>query len=205
MNKNYIFLFFVIFTFCGKSTTFAQQKLASVKLSTGFGYYNPNRTGETGNLLFSKLLFKLPTGFYIGGEFAESLVFNTFYKLDQNKLPFLRGKRTYDNYYMYSVHFEKPFFFGSNKKHELSISSGYIYIERKYSRIAFTYDTNDPNVLIPYIDTGNSNQNDGGTFIELNYNYYLSKVSIGLKVRSHILLELGFEELIVSPAIRIGL
>ena len=202
MNKNYIFLFFVIFTFSGKSTTFAQQKLASVKLSTGFGYYNPNRMGETGNLLFSKLLFKLPTGFYVGGEFAGSLVFNTF---DQNNLPSIRGKRTYDNYYMYSVHFEKPFFFGSNKEHELSISSGFIYIERKYSRIAFTNDPSDPNVLIPYIDTGNSTQNDGGTFIELNYNYYLSKVSIGLKVRSHILLELGFEELIVSPAILIGL
>ena len=202
MNKNYFFLFFVIITFLGKNTIFAQQKLASVKLSTGFGYYNPNRMGETGNLLFSKLLFKLPTGFYVGGEFAGSLVFNTF---DQNNLPSIRGKRTYDNYYMYSLHFEKPFFFGSNKEHELSISSGFIYIERKYSRIAFTNDSSDPNVLIPYIDTGNSNQNDGGTFIELNYNYYLSKVSIGLKVRSHILLELGFEELIVSPAIRIGL
>ena len=146
MKKLNIFIFIVILSVSNNYVSFAQERTPSIKLSTGFGYYNPFRTGETGNVFFSKLLFRLPSGLYIGGEFAGSLVFNTF---EEDDLSFLRGRRTYDNYYMYSLHFEKPFFFGSRKKHELSVSSGFVYIEWKYARIDYYTDFNDPSGLIP--------------------------------------------------------
>jgi len=153
--------------------------------------------GEAGNLFFSKLLFKLPTGLYVGGEVAASLVFNTF---DEFEFAPFRGERTYDNYYLYSLHVEKPFFLGTSKEHELSLASGLIYVERKYARIS-SKDGPEPGTAILFVNRSDINQNEGGSFLEVNYSYHFSKLSIGLKARTHILLGVGPAEFILSPTI----
>ncbi|MEO1023311.1 MAG: hypothetical protein AAFW89_12280 [Bacteroidota bacterium] len=199
MIKAYSIIF--IYALCQliQQTAHAQQTLPSIKLSTGFGYYDPSRTGETGNLFFSRLLFKLPTGLYVGGEIATSLVFNTF-----DEFGSLAGERTYNNYYLYSLHVEKPFFLDAKKNHELSLSSGLIYVERKVAEVAFE-DGAEPGTITPFISRTSINSNEGGSFLEVNYSYHFPKLSLGLKARTHALLGIGLGELILSPTIMLRL
>ncbi len=201
MNKRILILTLTFSTFFA-SHVFAQAEISkTIKLSTGFGYYNPGRTGETGNLFFSKILFKLPSGIFIGGEFATSLVFNT---LDVN-VPTLANQRSYDNFYLYSLHVEKPFLLGKKKNQELAIASGLIYESIRFARIDFVSSLENPGTLVPVINRSDSMQDEAGSFIELNYHYNFSKLSVGLKARTHLLLNIGISELILAPTISLSL
>ena len=182
--------------------SFAQTDNNSVKLSTGFGYFDPMAAGEKGNILYSKLVFKLPTGLYVGASIGSSLIFN-----ELDSVIGFRGERTYEHYFLYSLVIEKEFLLGENNHHQFTLGSGLVFEEVKYSRpeIFIQSDGMGGNDLIINIIRSNTNQNNLGSFIEANYLYQFSKLSIGLRLKSNILFDIGLGGFLIAPNISIAL
>ena len=184
------------------TSSLAQENNHTVKLSTGFGYFDPMAAGEKGNILYSKLLFKLPTGLYLGASIGSSLIFN-----ELDSIIGFEGERVYEHYFLYSLVIEKEFELGEKNKHQFSLGSGLVFEEIKYSRpeVFIQSDGQGGNELIINIKKSNSNQNNLGSFIEANYLYQFSKLSVGLRIKSNILFDIGFGGFIISPNISIAL
>lgn len=180
----------------------SQEGEKSVKIATGFGYFDPMAGSATGNILFSKLLFKLPSNVYVGAGIGSSLILEELdYVIGFN------NTRTYENYYLYSFIVENSFQLDDSDKHTLTIGSGIIYEEVKYSRpeIYMQPGPNGGDELIINMIRSNSKQNNIGTFLEVNYFYQLSKLSIGLHTKTHLLFDIGIGGLIIAPTLQLAL
>jgi len=176
----------------------AQEVDYTFKQTTGFGYFDPMAAGEVGNLFFTKFVVKTNTRFFVGAGFATSLIFNELTEFIGNE-----GVRFYENYYLYNLYLEKHFVFGKKTNHLLSLGTGLVYEEIKYSEPRVYTTTNElgERVLVTEVSLSNSMQHNLGSLLEVNYSYSIKQVDFGVRLKSHILYDIGFSGFIVSPTI----
>ncbi len=192
-------LYFISPTITNAQTIQDQKK---VILSSGFGYYDPFRTGEKGNLFFSKILFKTKSETYIGFGFETSLMFNEY-----DEYTAFRGNRFYQVYYLYNLHFEKNIYIGKQKHHILGYGTGLVYEQQKSAEAHVGTRTNINGEVEYYytVNVSDEKQSDAGTFFELNYKYKRKNVGLGLRLKGHVLLNIGFSGLIINPTISVSI
>lgn len=184
------------------SEVFCQQVSDKVVLSTGFGYFDPERTGEKGNLFFSKITVKTNTDLYVGFSFESSLLFNRYKELDS-----FEDIRFYETMYLYNLIVENHILQSSNGKHNLVFGTGIIYEQIKSSepRINTTTDSNGEIIRYLDFDVKDSKQNNAGTFIELGYYWQTKRLGLGARVKGNFLLDIGYSGLIVTPTLSVKL
>lgn len=179
------------------------QDQEKVILSSGFGYYDPFRTGEKGNLFYSKILFKAKNEIYIGFGFETSLTFNEY-----DEFSYFIGNRFYEAYYLYNLHFEKYIYIGKHKNHIIGYGTGIVYEQQKSSIPYITTITNrngKEEIYSSFVYVSDEKQSDAGTFFELNYKYKRKNIGIGLRLKGHVLLNIGFSGLIINPTISVSI
>ncbi len=170
-------------------------------LSTGFGYFDPERTGEKGNLFYSKLLIKTNSDLYLGFGFESSLLFNR-----HKELQGYEDVRFYENMYLYNMIVEKHLELNNNKN-VIVLGTGLIYEQIKSSepRLNTTTDINGQVVTVLEFSVKDNKQHNAGTFFELGYNRQVNRISIGFRTKAHFLLDIGYSGLIISPSVSIKL
>lgn len=181
----------------------AQESDQKIMISTGFGYYDPVSYGPTGNIFYSKISYRLPTDIFLGVGFATSTIFSEH----QNSV-FFNGERTYEQYYLYSINFEKPIDLRHNRKHKLLLTTGIVYEEVKFSRVDIIRqlgNDGEPELQFVY-NRSNSNANNLGTILELNYYYrIIDGLDIGIQFKTHLLIDIGLAGIIIAPNLSISL
>jgi hypothetical protein len=191
----FIFLFLV-------SNVIHAQEEKKMKLSTGFGYFDPMGGGAKGNLFYSKLMFKLPTGLYVGGGLGTSLIFEEY------DFGVYRGERIYEVHYLYNFYVEKSFVFGKRGNHSILLGTGLVVEEKKYAypKVFTQFNIDGEKEIVFDYRQSDHKQTEAGSLLEFNYQYFVvENFGIGVRMKAHILVDIGLGGYIISPTISLSL
>ncbi|MEQ9311083.1 MAG: hypothetical protein RJQ05_00955 [Cytophagales bacterium] len=200
LMKSFIYFFIIVII---SSSSLLAQKQHNFKLTSGFGYYDPEIGGDKANYFYSNISYQLPNKLFIGFEFGSSLVFR---KHDGLLLESNRSKRNYEHWYLYNLTFQKEFIPKHNKKHTFYVGSGILFEQKKFSDISIFLRLVEPPDEYEIVEivslNDNGFSNDLGLILSGGYSYrFISKLELGLRLRTNLLYETGYGGFIISPFI----
>lgn len=196
------FIYFFVIVAINTSPLFSQDQ-HNFKVTSGFGYYEPEIGGDKANYFYSNISYQLPNKLFIGFEFGSSLVFRKHegLLLESNKT-----KRNYEHWYLYNLTLQKEFILKHSKKHSFYVGSGIVFEQKKYSDVSVflrLVQLPDEFEIIETVSLNdNGFSNDLGLILSGGYSYRIkSQLELGLRLRTNLLYETGYGGYIISPFI----
>lgn len=199
MNKNLsicalLALVTVILIIDGVSKNATAQEVRS---RTGFGYYDPQIGGDVGNIFYTDITVKLPTGFRVGAGFGLSDVFT---KYSGDDVPLFAGFRSIHNFYHMRLLLNKELALGNTGRHIINLGTGVTYIQRRYAEPEVYLNQSRSELYVGIIES-NRDQDDAGFLLNGDYGYKVGRFIFGLHSEVHMLLNIGLGGIVVAPQI----
>jgi len=179
------------------SSTIQAQEIRS---STGFGYYNPQIGGDTGNIFYTDINIKLPTDFFVGAGFGFSNVFTSY----GDEVPLFEGFRKIRNLYHFRLLVDREFSVGKKQRHVFNVGTGLTYIQLRFAE-PIVHLNQSAGELSVGLNESNREQDDAGMLLHADYGYRVGKFMIGIRSETHFLLNVGVGGVVLSPQISIAL
>lgn len=178
------------------SISFAQE----VRTKTGFGYYDPRIGGETGNIFYTDIMVKIPSGYFLGAGFGMSGVHAI---IDEDDGAFFENIRAIRNYYHFRAMIAKELHLDNKDRHVINLGTGLTYnmVDFEEPEVFVDPSTGD---LVADVFEDDRKQDNAGFLFHADYGYRFGKFSVGVRGEIHYLIAIGLGGIIVSPQIGVN-